>query len=344
MHAIDYGHVRDGVLYHATISTLDGTPKSTWTYERGGRKLTRDQAIDRATFEYLWNAIVGEDVFRRHKLRDRSRQIDPVNYHVLTIVFGDAQQPKKQAFLVPAEENDPTFKRWLETLNIPEDGSAEPDYGLEVQEDAGPALSEHGATPHATEREQVYPAMFGKDWQVLPGTADASGPAIDVYVFEPGGQTGEERGFYTLVTGGMSDARMNTPAGMNKRAELVLYVEEPTERHASMLQWLAQLPRLQSQTWYGPGTTMTNGQPPAPIFDGSALDCYFFMSPIVGSDDKLAERLTIEGDPVASLWVVPITKSECQLAIDRSPGALLELFDRFEHPFILDENRPSYVT
>ena len=32
MNAIDYGHVDSGVLYHWTISNLDGgQPKATWT-------------------------------------------------------------------------------------------------------------------------------------------------------------------------------------------------------------------------------------------------------------------------------------------------------------------------
>src|SRR5436190_310847 len=35
MHLIDYGHMRDGVLYHGTISDMDGSPKSTWRISRG---------------------------------------------------------------------------------------------------------------------------------------------------------------------------------------------------------------------------------------------------------------------------------------------------------------------
>jgi hypothetical protein len=57
MHVIDYGHMRDGVLYHGTLSDLDGSPKSTWTYEDGSEKVTRDLPIDGATFSALWNGI-----------------------------------------------------------------------------------------------------------------------------------------------------------------------------------------------------------------------------------------------------------------------------------------------
>src|SRR5262249_57663276 len=52
MRLIDYGHLRDGVLYHGTVSNLDGTPKSTWTYEDRGAKVTRDRPIDEDGFNF----------------------------------------------------------------------------------------------------------------------------------------------------------------------------------------------------------------------------------------------------------------------------------------------------
>src|SRR5687767_9507221 len=64
MHLIDYGHMRDGVLYHGTLSDLDGSPKATWTYEERGKKITRDQPIDKATFDKLRTTITSSEVFR----------------------------------------------------------------------------------------------------------------------------------------------------------------------------------------------------------------------------------------------------------------------------------------
>jgi len=332
MHAIDYGHIRDGVLYHGSISTLDGPPRCTWTYELDGRKVTREEPIDRATFESLWNGIVDLDVFRRSKVRDPQQKIDPAGFHVLGIVYGEKDQPKRKTFLVPADENDPEFLRWLAALNVPQ-GSAGPPRSEGVQ----------GASRLAAEREKIYPSLFGKEWRVVSEPAE-EGPPIDVYLFAPGGQTGEERDFFTLVTGGLSDERMKLPEGSPfRRAELVLYVDEPSERHVALLLWLASLPLVQEKTWYGPGTTMTNGNPPQPIFDGSSLDCYLFLYPIVADDAKVHERLTLEGDPTALLWVVPITSAERQFIIDRQLPAFLDVLNKNEHPFWLDEGRKSYV-
>src|SRR5262245_20037373 len=95
MHLIDYGHIQDGVLYHGTLSDLDGEPKSTWTYERGGRKVTHDQPLDAATFRSLWNRVGNLDVFKRNRVRDRDRELDPLGTHVITIMFGEGAEPQR---------------------------------------------------------------------------------------------------------------------------------------------------------------------------------------------------------------------------------------------------------
>jgi hypothetical protein len=123
MHLIDYGHLRDGVLYHGTLSDMDGSPKATWTYEDGGEKVTRDQPIDAATFSALWNGVADSEVFRRCMVRGPDQQIDPARYHVVGVVFQQEGQQGQYLFLVPATERDPGFVRWLQLLNVPQ-GSA----------------------------------------------------------------------------------------------------------------------------------------------------------------------------------------------------------------------------
>ena len=120
-------------------------------------------------------------------------------------------------------------------------------------------------------------------------------------------------------------------------------MNEPTEQHILVLRWLAGLPHIQERTWYGGGTTMTNGRPPQPIFDDSVLDCFLFLNPPVGRDHAVHEKLVIDNDPTTMLWVVPITEVECQFILDQSLQEFLNLLDRKEHPFILDEGRRSYV-
>jgi len=336
MHLIDYGHMRDGVLYHGTISDLDGAPKATWSYEKGGRKVTHDQPIDLPTFRSLWNRIGKLEVFQRNRVRDPDRPVDPVADHVISIIFGDTEKPQRAYFAIPAGETDPQFLSWLKSLNIPK-GSAAPATPAEL-----PRAKKQSR--FAAERERVFAKFFGKKWTV-DRDKDAQGPAIDVYIFEPGPDShGVERECYTLVTSGMSDAPMRVAEDVPyRRAELVLYLDEPKEQHILVLRWLAGLPHIQKRTWYGLGTTMTNGQPPQPIFDDSVLDCFLFLHPLVCDDDSVHEKLNLGGDPTTLLWVVPITEAECQFILDESLDEFLDLLDRKKHSFKLDEGRKSFV-
>ena len=264
MHLIDYAHARDGVLYHGTLSDLDGEPKATWTYEKGGRNVTCDQPLDAPTFRSLWNGVGNLSVFKRNRVRDPDQEVNPVSTHVIGIAFGDPEKPQLVQFMVPADEADPEFRAWLKTLNVPT-GSAGP-----------PPVPQQPKGPAAV-REKAYAKVFGADW-TQDQDDDPEGPPINVYVFEPD----DDRDFATLVTGGLSNERMRTPKGAPyRRAELVLYVDEPTDEHVGLLRFLAQLPLIQETTWYGPGTTMTNGNPPRPIFDESDLDCFLFLESVI---------------------------------------------------------------
>lgn len=118
-HLIDYGHMRDGILYHGTLSDLDGSPKATWTYEVRGKKITRDQPIDKATFEKLCTSITSSEVFRRHRASGADKQIDPVRFHVVGIAFDKQGKKGQDLFLVPADEGDAEFSRWLDNLKVP---------------------------------------------------------------------------------------------------------------------------------------------------------------------------------------------------------------------------------
>jgi hypothetical protein len=339
MHLIDYGHVRNGVLYHGTLSDLDGQPKATWTYESGGRKITRDQPLDPAAFRSLWNRVGNLEVFKRSRVRDSNRPVDPVGTHVIGIVFGEAANPRRAHFAVPADEADPEFRSWLKSLNIPSGGAGPPP--LPARKAAEPAEEDEEIDEVIAMREEVYAGMFGDAWTVDRGE-EGDGPAIDVYTFEP--EDDHKRDFYTLITGGMSDERMRVPKRVEyKRAELVMYVAEPTRTHTDLLRWLATLPHVQEGTWYGPGTTMNNGDPPRPIFDDSVLDNFLFLESIVSPDDTLPERFTLDDDPVALLWVVPITDAERHFIMDRELSDFLELLDRKRHKHVLDEGRRSYV-
>lgn len=189
-------------------------------------------------------------------------------------------------------------------------------------------------------RETVYGQMFGQcssvSHELLPRD-----PHIDVYIFEP---DFAGRPFYTLVTGGMSDVAMKVPPGSPfTRVELVLYAAEPEETYIEFLRHLAHIPHDQG-TYFTPAGTMTNGQPPQPIFDDdSVLDCVLFLFSLVEPDNSLHERLVIDNEPVHLLWVVPVSMAECEFVRTHDIEEFLEIFEEREHPIVLDPQRLSYL-
>lgn len=190
-------------------------------------------------------------------------------------------------------------------------------------------------------REAIYESLFGECALVSHETTAAT-PHIDVYIYPPGH---DSRDFYTLVTGGMSDAPMRLPQGIGQeaaRAELVLYVSEPTPEYIELLRAFAHYPH-DCRTWLGPGHTVPNGDPPAPFFPGSSLTTMLFLEPVLSPDDSLAELLHLEHDPLRLLWPVPISTSECRVKQECGLGALLQLFDRMDHPVVVNPRRASYL-
>jgi hypothetical protein len=67
------------------------------------------------------------------------------------------------------------------------------------------------------------------------------------------------------------------------------------------------------------------------------------MYPIVVDDTKLHERLKIQGDPTALLWVIPITHAERRFMMERDFNAFLDVLEKNQHPFVLDPQRKGYV-
>jgi hypothetical protein len=120
MHAIDYGHVDAGVLYHGTISNLDGgEPKATWTYEQNGRKVTRELPVEDTTLMFLCYGLDNLKLIQQYAAADEDQEIDPVQNHVVSYMFEEGDQRGRQIFLIPATEGHPDFLRWLTALAVP---------------------------------------------------------------------------------------------------------------------------------------------------------------------------------------------------------------------------------
>jgi hypothetical protein len=119
LHYIDYAHRVGAVFYHGSVSDLNGTVHSTWTFEDGGQLVTRDQVIEPETFQRLWSGIAQLPVFRRATAGNMSAPLDPVGHHVVSIVFTENRQFGRCVFLVAADEADEAFGVWLGLLNRP---------------------------------------------------------------------------------------------------------------------------------------------------------------------------------------------------------------------------------
>lgn len=189
------------------------------------------------------------------------------------------------------------------------------------------------------QREQAYTKQFGPFESVSHPLAPGS-PHIDVYIHPPT----DARPFNTLVTGGMSDHPMPVPGDgpASSRCELLLYVHKVEDLHIELLRFLASQPFLQ-KTWFSYGSTMNNGNPPQPIFDGSVLDHYVFMFPVIGTDFDFHKSVSIDGSPLQLLHVEPITTAERQLIIKKGLEAFLELLEKKQHSPMLNPERKCYV-
>ena len=116
-------------------------------------------------------------------------------------------------------------------------------------------------------REGVYKDLFGEALSVSHEIVPRA-PHIDIYTYRRRGADG--RDVFALVTGGMSNFRMNIPAKAAEadapsRVELIFYCAEPGQEYIDTMRWLAHFPH-DYKTWVGSGHTIPNGTPPAPLW------------------------------------------------------------------------------
>jgi hypothetical protein len=125
LHMIDYAHLTGGVLYHGSLSDLDGTPRATWTYEDAGELVTRDRPLDQETFERLWHGCAAS-VFQQAIAVDMARPVDPTAFHIVSLVFTQNGAFGRCASLIAAGEIDAEFVAWLQLLNRPDTPAVQP--------------------------------------------------------------------------------------------------------------------------------------------------------------------------------------------------------------------------
>jgi len=182
--------------------------------------------------------------------------------------------------------------------------------------------------------------------------------ALDAAVFE----AKEDRPCHTLVTMGMSDAKLNVTDGAEClcRQELMVYLprdwpldwvkveprrpEEPPDGPEGAWWIMGALKDIARyahthEAFLAPGQTLAFPEPPSP---GSRFTSALVLHPLWEEDSFSPAE--INGEPFSILWIVPITQAECDYKQEHGAEALLELLDANPDADIwLDLNRPCSV-
>lgn len=186
-------------------------------------------------------------------------------------------------------------------------------------------------------REEHYQRFLGPMKHPLMHSTDTKPVHIDMYQFEPT----SERPYWTLVTGGMSDKPQLAPVAddyRSPRAEILMYVSEPKHWMFNVLKGLAEMP-FEDDTHLHYWHTAQNGMPMTA--EPSALTAFFFLPPYFEHPEF--PKLSLGGDRVDFLWLIPITEAERQYAVRKGGQALEKVIEKANLPIIVDEGRQSLV-
>jgi hypothetical protein len=155
----------------------------------------------------------------------------------------------------------------------------------------------------------------------------------------------EHHPYVTLFTTGMADHAMNVPEGAEEYSRAELYIQLPAAwkyREYEDPNWgwpqhwlrsMAQYPQ-QHNTWLGgPVTLVANDEPPQPLAPNTKFTTLLLLADqsLVTQDDK-------------KIWLyrmAPLYTEERQLEIDQGIPALLNAFDAYDIPMIVDMNRKN---
>jgi hypothetical protein len=198
-------------------------------------------------------------------------------------------------------------------------------------------------------RDFFYSNAFGSspDTKVWHETSPVI-PHIDIYVFPPCKEL--QRDFYTIVTSGMSEVKMNIPEGISnayQRVEILLYLKElykeegKTPWYIEIMNSLSHLP-FRKNTWLGVGHTISNGYPAKPLCDGSILTNYLLLNPVC-EPDIVQNGFTYGKENVNFLWLTFLSDEETQYKLDHGVDEFFSKCNDQNFPVITDPYRKSIL-
>ncbi|MDH5507882.1 MAG: suppressor of fused domain protein [Anaerolineae bacterium] len=172
---------------------------------------------------------------------------------------------------------------------------------------------------------------------------------IDVHVIAP--RAGKD--YYTLVTTGMSDKPMHTPAGAEqfRYAELLICLPPdwvltgPGAEHESNywpVRWLKTLARFphQYESWLGPYHTLPNDDPPQRYAPNTKLCCALLSWPQLC--EPAFSSLEINSDKRVHFYsFIPIYKEEIKMKLNQGSEVLFEHLAAAGVSELLDPQRPN---
>lgn len=188
-------------------------------------------------------------------------------------------------------------------------------------------------------REAHYKRFFGPLDQPLQHSTNNKPFHIDIYQFAPF----DDREHWTLITGGMSDARMpipdDAPQHITGYSEIFMYGREPQPWMFDVLKGLAEMPFV-DDTYLHWFHTIPNGKP---MTAKPSLLTSFLLLPPYFEEQAFGQSFLVGGNQVQPLMLIPITEAERQFAMENGVEALEERFESGGFDPIIDESRASFV-
>ena len=167
-------------------------------------------------------------------------------------------------------------------------------------------------------------------------------PPISVCLF-PKKKTGLPHD--VLITAGMSLREMAFPESYSSEKwsnELILYVDKPQKEDFRWLRWVAELPFFDSfvigygHTVWFPDSLYQNSK--------SNLSKFLLIETLMRRDRGILASCRHTAFPCEVLWLVPITEAEYNLKLESGIGAVLTMFEKHQHPIVLNRERSCYAT
>lgn len=153
-----------------------------------------------------------------------------------------------------------------------------------------------------------------------------------------------------LMTEGLSDYEMPVPERYKERKFTEIFFALPSyweieDTSNSNMQWpIEQIQKLtkhviESETWYGPGHTFTNGKPPKPFSYNMKQDHLLLAEPIVL--EELLQPMEIAGKTIYFLAIIPLFEEEFDRKMSKGYFKFIRQFRARNGDEILDDFRTS---